>query len=174
MDPEQAEELTLLWTRAHPSVEAFISGMLRGNRADTEDVLQKTALAVVKKFDQYDRERPFLAWALGVARFEVLGHRRFHARNRLVLDDALIQRVADAVEQDAGHLADSREALRVCLQSVTGRAREAIDLRYSAGLGAPVIAERLDVSPGALRVLLHRTRATLRRCIERRLGGAHA
>ena len=31
--------------------------------ADAEDVVQKVALTVARRFDEYDNERPFQAWA---------------------------------------------------------------------------------------------------------------
>ena len=65
MDP-RLREVTRRWTLAVPAVSAFVTSLV-GDFQDRDDVLQDTAVAIMESFDQYDPDRPFLAWALGVA-----------------------------------------------------------------------------------------------------------
>ena len=51
--------------------------------------------------------------------------------------------------------------------SGSGEAMSAILLRYVEGLKPQRVAERLDISAAAARMLLSRVRAVLRECIER-------
>ena len=74
------ERFTLLWTAAQPIVGSYI-GSLVPDFQEAEDLLQEVALVLLRKFPEYDDRRPFVAWALGVARFEVLHARRSHARS---------------------------------------------------------------------------------------------
>ena len=64
---EKTRQATRLWTLAQPSVSAFVSSVVRDFR-DRDDVLQDIAVAVIESIDLYDTERPFVAWAIGVAR----------------------------------------------------------------------------------------------------------
>ena len=60
-------DLTLHWTRAQPVVAGFISSMVPDFN-DAEDILQRVALVIVKKFNQYDKNKLFLVWAMGIAK----------------------------------------------------------------------------------------------------------
>ncbi|MDQ3333124.1 MAG: hypothetical protein M3552_21165, partial [Planctomycetota bacterium] len=72
---DNARELSIMWTSAHPIVSAYIRASIRDfHRA--EDLLQDTAANVAEKYCEYDRTRPFLPWALGFAHNNVLHHLR--------------------------------------------------------------------------------------------------
>jgi len=125
---------------------------------------------LVRKFDQYDPGRPFVAWAIGMAKYEVLKHRRRMATDKHVFADDLLEQVSQTYVEMAGQLDDHRQALAHCLGEVQGRARQALELRYVDDLKPAAMASRLEMTAGAVRVLLHRVRAGLRGCIKSRLG----
>lgn len=64
---ESTRQATRLWTLAQPAVSSFVSSVVRDFR-DRDGVLQEVAVAVIESFESYDSKRPFLAWAIGVAR----------------------------------------------------------------------------------------------------------
>lgn len=164
----RSEQLAVLWTKAQPSVAAYITSLVRDfHRA--EDVLQQVAVVLVRKFDQYDPQQPFLAWALGIARREVLKSQRQQAREGRCFSAEFIEELSAVYEQMSGELSGYRQTLSECLKELDERARRALDLRYSDDLRPAAIAQRMEATPGATRVLLHRARAVLRECIQRRL-----
>jgi RNA polymerase sigma-70 factor (ECF subfamily) len=63
-----------------------------------------------------------------------------------------------------------RQALRSALSRLSPRAAEMFALRYFEGLGNREIAELLGTSQGVVAVLLHRTRARLRKELGALLG----
>lgn len=67
---DQTRQATRMWTLAQPAVSAFITSVVRDFR-DRDDVLQDVAVAVIESFGRWDPERPFAAWAIGVARNQV-------------------------------------------------------------------------------------------------------
>src|SRR5581483_4956527 len=80
-------------------------GVLRGyilthvqDVAGAEDLLQDVSVALWKKLESYQPDRSFTAWALGVARNEILHARRDTARCRLVFDEDLLDRAAGRYE----------------------------------------------------------------------------
>ena len=83
MSLETSEEFTVLWTKAQPMIGGYISSMIYDYHG-AQDVLQKTAIILIRKFDSYDRSCPFLPWALGVARFEILKHRSKSSKEKCV------------------------------------------------------------------------------------------
>ena len=173
MNSDQAEQFALLWVGAQSTVGAFIRSLIPDFQ-QAEDVLQRVAVTLVRKFEQYDPQRPFAAWAIGVAKYEVLYFRRERATDRHVFDDEIVDQIASSYQRFAVEVDPFREALERCLKHLDGRSKEAIELRYAAGLNSTAVADKMRLSPGAARMLLCRARQALRQCIEQRVQGAKA
>jgi RNA polymerase sigma-70 factor (ECF subfamily) len=165
----ELQRFTVLWTEAHPVVAAFISGMVPRHH-DAEDLLQRTAATLVTIREKYDPTQPFVAWALGVARIEVLKYRQENRRHRLVFDSETIEAVADAFERVAPSLSEKKAALDECIAKLRGRVREIFQLHYVEQLRPTEIAARLGRSAQSVFIAMHRGRIALRTCMERTLG----
>jgi RNA polymerase sigma-70 factor (ECF subfamily) len=167
MQPHQAEQFAALWTAAQPTISAFIRTLIPQYQ-QADEVLQRVAVTLVRKFDQYDPTRPFGAWAVGVAKYEVLYYRRERATDRHLFGDGLIEQIASRYELFVEEVDPIRDALRRCIDELKGRSKRVIELRYRRGLRSNAIAEEMTLSSGAVRMLLCRVRESLRHCIERR------
>jgi RNA polymerase sigma-70 factor (ECF subfamily) len=168
MQPHQAEELAALWAASQSTVSAFIRTLVPDYQ-QADEVVQRVAVTLVRKYDQYDQCRPFAAWAIGVAKFEVLYYRRERATDRHLFGDDIVEQIASRYEALAEESDPLRDALKNCLDQVEGRSRHVIELRYKRGLSSAAIAAEMQLSSGAVRMLLSRVRDSLRRCIEGRL-----
>lgn len=166
MDP-CIREVTRLWTLAVPPVSAFVASLVRDFQ-DRDDVLQDTAVAVVESFDQYDPARPFLAWALGVARNQALLYLRRKGRDRLAFDTAAVEALAAAFAGVAPAEVYKLDRLRECVTALDDKARELCRLRYADDLNPAAIGERLGVGANAVAKALQRVRDRLRECVERK------
>lgn len=135
---------------------------------DADDLTQETFLAIARA--------PFALRSRG----ETAAYLRTAARNQLLVLRRKQGRQAPAVELAAAEQVwatahaegDSNrflEALAACYESLSGRAREAIDGFYKQDRSREQLAASMDVSVEGVKSLLRRTRATLRGCIERRL-----
>ena len=163
------KRLTVEWTRAQPAVGRFVRSFVR-NRADAEDVLQEVALTIVDRFDKYDPERPFIGWALGVARNLVKTHFRKQQRRPVTTEDeSAVDRVAEAFEILQPELEDMKEVLAECLRRVPSEDRQILAMQYEDGLKPGSIAERIGKTPNHVAVLMHRLRVGLRQCVERKM-----
>lgn len=162
-------EFTQLWTAAQPTVHNYVRAIL-GDRAAVDDVLQEVALAVYSALDTYDSSRPFVAWALGIARNKARDRQRSVMRQRHVIHDmATLEALAEVAEELDDELDRERDALADCLDAVEGRASELLRRHYFLQQEPKDIAEDMGLQAGHVRVLLNRIRATLRACIERRI-----
>ena len=166
MEPQ--EQFTRFWTEAQPKLAGYINALV-ADFAEAEDLLQNVAVILLRKFPEYDAQRPFIGWAIGITKREVLMARRRHARNFLCYQTDLLERISEAYEELAPELDDRSRALGECLKAVQGRASELLRLRYEDGLEPNAIAGRVGMAVVAVRVMLSRTRAALRECIERKL-----
>jgi RNA polymerase sigma-70 factor (ECF subfamily) len=170
MDEAQTEQFAVLWVKVQPALSAFVRSLIPDFQ-QTEEVLQRIAVTLVRKFDQYDPKRPFAAWAIGVAKFEVLYFRRERATDRHVFNDEIVDEIALGYQRFAADADPFREALERCLQQLDGRSKKAIELRYVNELKSQAVAREMGLSPGAVRMLLCRVRQSLRECIEHRVQG---
>ena len=165
---EQAEKLAGDWTKAQPTVAAFVFSLVRDYHI-TEEILSRVAVILVRKYDTYNPQLPFTHWALRIARYETLKYRRSDVRDRHQFSSELMEEMSMLCDAVVDEMDPRMSYLEECLKRIQGRARQALVLRYVADLKPAKIAESLQVSNGAVRMLLSRTRDALRSCIERRL-----
>lgn len=155
-----------LWTDAQPAVANYVHALIRDHAA-AKDVLQETALVVFRNFGEYDSGRPFVAWALGVAKFQVMSWQRDHGRSRLVFDEAVVEGITAQWAELAPSVSDREVALQTCMEKLTARARQMVRWRYYEDQTAEEIGKRLQTPGATVRVTLQRIREQLRNCVER-------
>lgn len=170
----EPRDLFEILTREHiDSVRAFLLASLRDNVA-AEDVLQETFLVAWRILDRYDRKLPFGPWVRGIAGKLLLNHRRKLGRSRVhFCDEQVLVHLDDGFRDFArlqGDTFDEKlDALRGCLDHLTGPQRESIRLHYEHGLHCKEIAARLGVGFEAVKKHLQRGRALLHRCLRQKL-----
>src|ERR1022692_1660714 len=108
------EQFTRLWTEAQPILAAYLSAVVPDFQ-EAEDLLQEVAVILLRKFPEYNAQRPFVGWAIGIAKREALVARRRHARNRLLYQADFLERLSDACEELAPELDERSRALRECV-----------------------------------------------------------
>lgn len=166
--PDQQRFLEAFLACQH-DLRAYLAAGLRA-WDQVDDLMQELAAVLWSKFAEYDPERPFRAWALGIARNLLYQHYdRCRRRQRLLSHEAL-----EALEQACRELPEDfdreRHALRDCLATLGERARELVRLRYDLDLGVDQMAERTGSSFEAVKKALVRIRRQLADCCSRRLG----
>lgn len=134
---------------------------LTGSQAEAEELVQETLLAAYDAFPTFRFESSVKSWLYGIARRICGRHNevknRRQARLRLVHDTG---RAADA-----GELALERERAiraREALASLKPSEREAVVLRYDAGLSFREVAAACGVDEAAARKRVSRALSRLR------------
>ena len=162
-------DLAVLWTKAQPNVSAFVSSLV-GDFHDAEDIIQQVAAAAAERFDDYDPERPFVAWAIGIARHKVYNHLRSSGRDKHVFDSEALGDIAEAYQRIEPELTEARAALDDCMKKVQGKTRQVLELRYVRDLKPSAIGDKMGMKANAVYVMLHRLRAALTTCVKSKLG----
>ena len=166
--PESAKRVTLAWLEVERTVRAYV-GSVVSSFSDADDVTQAVAMTMVERFGDYDDSRPLLPWALGIARLKLHEYVRSRGRDRLVLDESVLDQLEAAHIEIAEEIGPTTHALRECLKRLADRQSAAFKLRYRDELPPRLVAERMGTSSAAISNLLTRARAALRQCVERRL-----
>lgn len=138
-------------------------------RDDAEEVLQRTATVIWEKFDEFDRQREFLPWAVRVAYFEVLNFRKQIARDRLVFREEVIEALAETQQSLASRLEAQRQALRLCLSELTADDQALLRRRYGDSETVAALADERGKTAKTLYRRLDRLRETISRCAHRRM-----
>jgi len=157
-------EFARLLAGAQSSLYAFIVSLMAG-RQEAADVLQETNLKLCREFARYDATKPFLNWALTLARFEVMAWRTRQSRSRLVLDDDVFEKVAHHLESQPPSMEGELAALEGCLRKLSPEHHAAIEERYMDGSTVRAMAARRGQPENAVAALLYRIRRMLHDCI---------
>ena len=157
--------LSLLGTHER-SLFAYVCA-LSPNWQDAEEIMQQVRIRIWQDFDQYDPAKPFGAWARAIAYYLTLAFRKERGRQREFFSERILEEVSEAYETVADGANLRRTALVGCLEKLGGQKRRVVEEYYLASEPARNIAERLSMTPNALRQLLFRIRKLLFECVER-------
>jgi RNA polymerase sigma-70 factor (ECF subfamily) len=140
------------------------------NVEDAHDILQETAAELWKKFDEYDRSRPFVPWARRFAFVQVLRYREQLVRRSKYLSLELINRIAAVRQEEAEMLEERRLALVTCVEQLGDPERFLVEQRYASGMSVAKLSEVTGQEISTLYKALMRIRRQLFECINRKLG----
>jgi RNA polymerase sigma-70 factor (ECF subfamily) len=142
--------------------------------SDADDILQETSIVLWSKFDAFRPGSDFLAWALSVARFQVLNHRKKQRSSLARLSNQCVEALADQLMTQRDEVSDQRRALADCLAKLKADDRELIQLRYLEGATTQDVADQVGRSLKAVYKALNRIHMQLLLCMRRNLGMADA
>ena len=166
--PDREERFVRLLQAHERRLRAYIFSLVP-NWSDADDLLQETAAVIWRKFDQFEDGTNFLAWAMSVARNEVLNHRRRQAGRPIGFCEAtfelLAREAATAVEGSDAR----RDALEGCLAKLGPRDRELVHLRYQPGANTRQVADQVGRAPKAVYKTLNRIHLLLLECVRKTL-----
>src|SRR5262245_12060043 len=172
MTQENSEQLARIWTESQPIVAAFVLSAIPDFH-QAEDVLQQVAVVLVREFGQFDTSRPFLPWALGIARNLALKSRRDVARrSKYVISDDMLDQIEIAFHEGEDSLVAVRKWLRHCLEKQPQKILELLRWRYAHDMKPSEAAAQMGITSNTVRAMLYRAREALRKCIRRNSKGA--
>jgi RNA polymerase sigma-70 factor, ECF subfamily len=149
------DALGFLYARYADNIYAYVRSIVH-NHHEAEDITQHVFTKLMRVIGKYEeREVPFFAWALRVARNVAMDHIR---GERLVP----VEEVRTASREDSDPGARGRiDELREALETLPSAQREVLILRHVAGLSPVEIAKLTGKSEGSIHGLHHRGRRTL-------------
>lgn len=167
-DPRHEKFMRLL-ARHDPAVRAYVRAGVFSSH-DVAEVMQEVSLVAWNKFDQLeDPDQGFGKWMCVIARYEILKFRQRKARDRMVLDERLIEKIAVEGIEETEERERWIEALDVCLQKLPTARRDLIKNAYQPESSIKAIAAEMKKKPDAVYQVLRRLRVELAKCIEKQL-----
>lgn len=130
----------------------FLRRLGQDRRADAEDLVQETLIAVHTRRATYEIDRPFTAWLHAIAHYKLVDHVR---RQRLRITVPLDDEAAVFADDDAGAAMARRDLDRV-LAAAPPRARDLIRQVKIEGRSVSETAAATGLSESAVKVGIHR------------------
>jgi RNA polymerase sigma-70 factor, ECF subfamily len=166
------EAFSALVREHQAGLRAFIRAL--GIEADwVDDVAQEVFLIAYRKQPQFESGKEFGRWLRGIARRLAANERRKEARHARLLSGALPDLLAAAdgtAEAIVGGDTDRLlAAMNECLEHLPAHGRDLLCRRYEQGETAPALGLAFKLSPDAVRQMLVRLRAAVKRCVDGKL-----
>ena len=136
---------------------------------DAEEILQRVATVLWRKFSEYDRTRDFFPWASRVAYFEILKFRTEAARNRLFFREDVLEVLAETRQIQSPVLEAQQQALQECLGKLSADSAALLQRRYCDSETVVAMAIEKGTTAKTLYRRLDRLRDMIADCIERRV-----
>lgn len=170
VDRNQRSEVLRLLLEHRDSLFAYIFATVR-NFHLAEDLFQEASVAVCESCQDFRLGTSFGAWSREIARRRILAHFRSLRRSDKLLENLNAQMLQAAFDEldveSAGQ--DRVDALRRCLEVLTPRIRQLMQLRFVNQMSLEQMAQQVQRQPESVRKALYRGRQVLRECIELRL-----
>jgi RNA polymerase sigma-70 factor (ECF subfamily) len=129
---------------------------------DVADLVQRTFLACVKARDRFPADVEFRAWALGIARKELLMALRKHHRGARVIETKLASGLAGGPTPSAAAAdGEQQRALLGALRRLPVDLQLLLELYYWEELPLAEIAPIFEIPQGTVKSRLHRARTLL-------------
>lgn len=150
------EALAALYRHFAPVVHGVLLGYVQ--KADADDLTQDVFETALQRLHELRDAAAFPGWIVSIARRAALDeHRR-----RTPMTGVEIEAASGAAPQE--DRIDAQHTLQA-IRALPEAYREPLLLRLVEGLSGPEIAERTGLTPGSVRVNLHRGMAQLRRLL---------
>lgn len=154
------------FSKLHRDFGSMVHGLLlaRVDPSSADDLTQDVFLSAWQRIDELREPLGWPRWLAAIARRRALDHRRTLAKRPGTLPPELGDH-----EDTTGNRASVRseaERLLAIIRTLPEAYVEPLLLRLIEGLSGPEIAERCDLSPGYVRINLHRGMKLLRERLE--------
>ena len=151
-----------LFDHFHPPIFRYIVSRVH-SPTDTEDLTQIVFVKALEALPRYEsRGIPFGGWLFRLARNAVVDYTRTH-HEHADLDAVIDHGSGGPGPEDVALIRQEMDAIGAALAALTNDQREAIELRFFAGLSAREAADVMGRQEGTIRGLQFRAIAALRR-----------
>ncbi|QDV70484.1 ECF RNA polymerase sigma factor SigK [Rosistilla carotiformis] len=164
----EKEEFARVFARVEGRLRRYVQAIVP-TPSDADDVMQETAISLMRKFDQYDPELPFFNWACRFAQFAAKKHHSRTMANRRQFSDAAIDAIAEDYPHHQQLAGERRKALGDCLTHLSDADRRLVELRYFSDETVDNLSQRIEEPVSRLYRSLSRIRKALANCVHKKM-----
>ncbi|RKY11755.1 MAG: hypothetical protein DRP65_03345 [Planctomycetota bacterium] len=144
MQDSQIQEFIKLLVAGQSRIYSYIMAVI-GNRDDADDIMQETTSMMWQKFGTFEPGTDIVAWGISIARFRILEFRRKQRKDAKI---RFSEKTFIALEQESKKrledIDDYVSLLKNCVEKLSSRDKNLVDLRYEQGLSVKDISRRMN------------------------------
>jgi len=142
---------------------------LTGNYTEADDLMQETAVTMLSRFDQFKPDSNFAAWALTIARFKVMSHRKQKKHDPACFSEETFNNLVLTLGRSVESSDELVGVLQKCLSKLKESDRKIVSMRYEHHTTTKETAQKTGRSIDGLYQTLARIHDLLHKCIRNTL-----
>jgi RNA polymerase sigma-70 factor (ECF subfamily) len=168
VDKDHKDNFFKLYLQSQRRLYAYIL-MLVPNSSDADDILQQTSSIMWQKFDTYDPDASFGAWAVSIAKYVIFDHHKKKRRSHVIFKGQMLEIIAEKAKASTVDTDERLTLLKACLEKLNSHDRKLMKIRYEQGLKIKDIAERMGRPVQGFYKTMNRIHNLLINCIRRKM-----
>lgn len=171
MDPDRQKNNDLfveLFSSNYSRILSFIYTLVPCAQ-DADDIMQETAKVLWEKFSQFEVGSNFVSWAVTIAKYQVLSHRKRY-NTRVQFNSTLIEMLSKEPQTPISGDHDRLDALRKCIHKLNPKDLNLIHCRFDKRMTAQMLSNQIGVAMNTIYRNESRILTLLLNCVRRTLG----
>jgi len=164
----RAERFFSLFMSSQNQIYTYIL-MVIHNINDADDLMQETATVLWEKFHEFEEDRNFTAWGIGIAHNKILTYLRDHRKTRAKFNDDISTKIIEHAQSVVDEKKERVEAIIKCVGKLKETDRKLISLRYEQDIPIKKMAVLVGRSVDGLYKTMARIHNALQECVRRTL-----
>ncbi len=165
---DRGQQFMKLYMGVQRRLYSFVLSMVP-SPVDADDIVQETVSVMWTKFDEFEIGTDFAAWALCIARYQIMNYRKRKITTQKRFSNQTIESIQAVVEAGSEQDDERRELLRRCLKKLKDNERKILYFRYEVGSTLRIVAERMGLNINTAYSALSRIHVLLLKCIRKNM-----
>jgi RNA polymerase sigma-70 factor, ECF subfamily len=165
---DAAERFTVLFQRHGRAIYGHIRALVP-HTSDVDEVFQETSVTLWQKFDQYQPETDFRAWACRIAYYKVLKLRNQQTRSPRLFSTDFLDLLSEEMVIMSDALDKRTEVLLLCREKLNERDIHLLDRFHREGVTAKDVARQVGRNVQYVYRAIRRIHDALFDCVEQAL-----
>ena len=160
-----------LFAQHHSEILAYLYKLVH-DRHDADDLFQRTSVVLWSRFDSFEPDSNFLAWAKLIAYLQVCNFLRTSGRDRLRFSDEVLAKLADEPTTPTEESQRRLDTLAKCMKELGRNDRDIVQQAYSGEQTMKELAGSLGLAVQTVYNRIGRIRKLLFECVAHKMATA--
>lgn len=168
LESDRGKHFMMLYMSVQRRLYGYVMSSIP-NPSDADDIVQETVSIMWSEFDKFQPGTNFAAWALCIARYQILTYRKQITKKKRVFSEQAMEAIQEVAETTNNLEQERQKALQHCLDKLGEKERKILSFRYEIGATLRTVSERLNINNNTLYNVLGRIHITLLNCVRKNM-----
>lgn len=168
LESDRGKHFMMLYMSVQRRLYGYVMSSIP-NPSDADDIVQETVSIMWSEFDKFQPGTNFAAWALCIARYQILTYRKQITKKKRVFSEQAVEAIQEVAETTSNLEQERQKALQLCLDKLGEKERKILSFRYEIGATLRTVSERLNINNNTLYNVLGRIHITLLNCVRKNM-----